>query len=241
MKKFLLLLLLALCLGMMSCGVHENDQPVEKAFEIVMPYDDNEYEGGHWDLSDDWTLAEVVSHFEDLGFTNIETIALYETKTTFEFDEIGQVKINDQRGGFSQGDTFMSDMKVEISYYRLENRITVDNNLEFANLLLGSSSNYIGFASEHDGEYVVFDAHVVYTIEHLGQKGYVFEVCAGDYTGEDEKGHIIRVDLDSLTNEDYINRNVELNENVLVMGKIDASYSNYFNKLYIDAVYVRPR
>ena len=207
----------------------------EPVFEIEMPHDDYFYEEG------EWTVEELISCFEEMGFTNIETEA--HTASDYEFDEIQNIKIDGGMFGFEQGDVFMSNDKVEIGYYDLVPNLTIDNCPDLEEILSGGTMEYAYFASHYDGQYVEFDANVVEAYSYMGGTSFIIEVCGGDYSPDSSEKQAIRIDVETMTDYDgrYINEYVDVGDNVKVIGEVVMSKSEYYEMLFIDAVYLLGR
>ena len=95
------------------------------------------------------------------------------------------------------------------------------------------------FANKYDGRYVEFNAYVVENISYMGNTEFIINVAGGDYSSASVPGLIIRVGHISFDNE--VNRDIEANTNCIVIGKIDASQSQYFKMLYVEGQSLKPR
>ena len=127
----------------------------------TIPYSSDEYENG------EWSVEELVEHFEELGFTDIEI----EEKTTFdESKERIQVVVADDSDSwfssyrdFEKGETISTIRKIIIRATTLTPVLTVENSPEFADFAkngLDSENNTIAwttFLEEHNGEALEFD------------------------------------------------------------------------------------
>lgn len=131
---------------------------------VSMPYGSEEYENG------DWTVEELIEHFEELGFSDIETI---NTLEYFGDEEIGiyNVTIEDTSSdslfteyrSFEKGEELGTWLKLKIETYTAIPTLTIDNCSEFSELTkMKNSSSEQGelisaFMNSHNGEYLEFD------------------------------------------------------------------------------------
>lgn len=143
--------------------------------EVAMPYSSEEY------LEMNWPVDELISHFEELGFSDFET---YITET-FDEDEarIRRVAIEDTSSSSADGDLehkefeknekFGTYLEVLISGYRLIPTLTVDNCDELAELVqmdgesLEKGEKITAFMRKHGGEYLEFEGTITYWNDEL--------------------------------------------------------------------------
>lgn len=201
--------------------------------DIAMPYSSNDYETGGW------TLNDLVEHLTELGFTNIKTSEY--SISNYEPDEIFLIEIDSKWKGFDEGHVFSSNDKVKIKHYNFDSILTSDNCSDLEKILSGESTDYMSFANKYDGQFVEFNAHVVSSYSYLGGTSYVITVEGGDYSVDNIERQEIKIDVDSVTRGEYINKEVKEGNNVRVVGKIDESYSKYYKMLYVDAGYLDVR
>ena len=156
----LLLCLLLIVIGFVGCDTLE-DGPSE----AIMPYGSDEYENG------DWTVEELVEHFESLGFSDINTSV---SETLYpEQAGIEEVKIEIYPSDFwfteyrniTKGDTYETHREIYIKATSYVSTITINNDVEFADIVNENEENaydsFQKYLSKHDGEYIEFDATVV--------------------------------------------------------------------------------
>ena len=201
---------------------------------IKMPYSSADYCGK------DWTLDKLTEHLKGLGFTNIEATACDPDEDNFS-SNIFEIYI--ATGMFSDdpwetGDEFPSDAKISI-YYNEYPLLTTENCDDLVTVLTSKNLDYMTFANKYDGRYVEFNAYVVENISYMGNTEFIINVAGGDYSSASVPGLIIRVGHISFDNE--VNRDIEANTNCIVIGKIDASQSQYFKMLYVEGQSLKPR
>ena len=131
---------------------------------VTIPYSSDEYENG------EWTVEELVEHFKELGFTDIEI----EEKTTFDESEVKiQVVVADDSDSwfpayrdFEKGETISTIRKIIIRATSLNPVLTVENSPEFADLVKMDSESpekaerLSSFMQTHDGDYLEFDGTI---------------------------------------------------------------------------------
>lgn len=204
--------------------------------EIEMPYSSADYCGA------EWTLESLTEHLKELGFTTIETIPCDPDDDKYEAN-IFEIYI--QTGLFSTdpweaGEKYDPDDKITI-YYNEFPILTVENCPDLLTVLTSKDIDYMTFANKYDGRYVEFNAYVTSHTTYDGGTSHIINVTGGDYNGETELGHydaefydglIIRIGDRTWGNN--INESVEEGDNVLVSGRIDASWCEYYKMLYIE-------
>ena len=144
---------------------------------ITMPYDSSEYKNGNW------TVEDLVAHFEELGFTNIEIINVMDS-----FGEpnvaVYNVNIEDTSSdswftdykAFYKGEEFGSWLEIKIETHTVIPTITVNNCAEFADLVqieaLSPQKEKMlnSFMDSHNGEYIEFDGTL---IEWMDEWSYI--------------------------------------------------------------------
>ena len=129
-----------------------------------MPYSSNEYENG------EWSVEELVEHFEELGFTDIDV----EVYTTFDEGKAKiQVVVADDSSSwspsfrdFEKGETVATLRNIIIRETKLIPILTVDNCPEFAEFVkngkdsTANSVTWTEFLEKHNGEALEFDATI---------------------------------------------------------------------------------
>lgn len=194
---------------------------------IVMPHDSayytNEFEG---------TVANLYSEFEEMGFENIET---YVNRYTLNRnDDITKVLINGI--SFDKNDKYKPDDSVSIycnEYSSFLNQILTDKN-----------ADYIEFLDEFDGEVIEFDGCVQTSYSYMAGTEHIIEVSGGNYSSSGYEGLLIRVNVDNLTSSKYsndIDKDIEKGTNVKVVGIVNQYRGEYFNLVYIEAIYLKNR
>ncbi len=131
----------------------------------TMPYNSNDYENG------DWSLEEVVSHLEELGFEDIEVV---KSESRYVSEENLQVLVEDfssdswftEYKDFEQGEPLHTWRKVKIEVTIPIPVLTEENSPELvSNLAMrygsdGDVALWESFMKEHNGEYIEFDGVV---------------------------------------------------------------------------------
>ena len=218
-----------------NIGSQETENVVGK---IVMPHSTSYYIGS------EWTIETITEHFEKLGFTNIRAIPCDPSDDNYKVN-IREMVI--ETGWFSTapweaGDEFDVDAEISI-YYNEFPLLTVDNCPDLVSVLTGKNMSYMTFCEKYDGQYVEFEAHVVGHLTYDGGTSHVIDVAGGDYDGQTEidafdsstyAGLIIRIG--DRTESNSINENVEVGDNVLVSGRIDASWAEYYKCMYVETM-----
>lgn len=132
---------------------------------VSMPYGSEEYENG------DWTVEELINHFEELGFSDINVTNELEI---FGNDEIGiyNVLIEDTSSDslfteyrtIEKGEEVGNWLKVKIETYTSVPLLTKDNSAEFAELIKMDApilnETLMSFMDSHNGEYLEFDGTI---------------------------------------------------------------------------------
>ena len=127
----------------------------------TMPHSSDEYENG------EWSVDELVEHFEGLGFTDIDV----EEYTTFNESEVKiQVVVAEDSTSwfpsyrdFEKGETVDTLRKIIIRETRLIPILTIENCPEFAEYVKNGKDSpdntlpWLSFIDEHNGEALEFD------------------------------------------------------------------------------------
>lgn len=205
---------------------------------IVMPYGSDDY------CSEEWTLESLVAHLTDHGFTNITTVACDPDDDRYKLN-IFEIYI--ATGLFSDdpwvaGETHKSDAEISI-YYNEAPLLTIENCPDLVTVLTSKDMSYLTFANEYDGRYVEFDAYVSYHDTYDGGTSHIISVLGGNYDGVSEIGSpdssvysSVSIRIGDRTWGNDINTSVELGDAVRVSGKIDESWSEYYNELYVETL-----
>lgn len=206
----------------------ENENTNEKdTNKIKMPESSETYENG------DWTFESLTNHFKELGFTTIEGIPCDPNSDKFE-KNIFQVEICTglfNEDPWEKDNEFNKDDKIKI-YYNEFPMLTVDNCEELKNILNGTVTSYEEFIELYDGRYVGFEAVVSEHIIYMGDTEHIIEV-----KGENSDGVIIRIG--NRTWGHHIDETVEIGDKVVVKGKFDKSWTEYFKTLYVETFDLR--
>ncbi len=151
----------------------------------TIPHSSDEYENG------DWSVEELVEHFEGLGFTDIKV----EEKTTFDESEVKiQVIVAEDSDSwspsyrdFEKGETISTLRKIIIRETALIPVITVDNCAEFAKIVemdaeAPEKADLLStFMQENDGEYLEFDGTITDWYDELWfSSGVSFTISVED-------------------------------------------------------------
>lgn len=255
MKKVLVLFLsVALMLGCFAgCGSDNKEKKEEKpktevtktetkkkekrkSDKITMPKSAADYIGA------EWTVETLTEHFKELGFKNIRTVPCDPDEDNYR-KNIFEIYI--ETGVFSTdpweaADEFKSDAEISI-YYNEFPCLTVDNCPDLKTVLTTKDMDYMAFCNKYDGRYVEFDAYVVSHMTYMGDTSHIIDVSGGDYDGNEEisafdestyNGLIIRIGDKTLFPS--IDKSVEVGDNVIVSGKIDASDADYYDCIYVE-------
>ena len=212
----------------------ESDEP-----QITMP-------NYSWYYDDGWTVEELVSHFEQLGFTNIKIATTIDTGTFSKFHQEGEiynVEIEDTfLGGWDSGDVFGATSLITVTCYERTPTLTIDNCPDLASILSSKDMMYTDFAEKYDGQFIEFDGYVTTSYSYMGGTSYIIEVTGGDYSENGVNGWFFRVDVEqTVGDEAYINKNIEKGTNVKIIGKIDDYHTDYYDMICIDAAYLMER
>ena len=225
MKKIIsVLLLLTLILSILtSC----DDAATPKSEKIEMPHSSTDY------IGDEYTLESLTEHFRELGFTSFENIPCDPDNDNFR-NNIFVIEIC--TGLFSEdpweaGEKFNSTDKIKI-YYNEFPLLTPDNCPDLKEVLTNPSSDYKAFAKKYDGRYVEFDAYVYSHLTYNAGLDHIIDVAGGDYNETGAPGHIVR--MGDRTFDGVLNTEVKEGENVVAVGTVDFSWSEYFKQLFVE-------
>lgn len=226
-----------------NIGAGGSEADEESSGEIMMPEDASSYVGS------EWTVKALCDYFEGLGFTDISTVPCGPDDENYGM-LIQELSINGGLFGSGQwkaGESFSRDATITI-YYNECPVLTTDNCSDFADILSDKDADYMSFAEEYDGRYVEFEAYVLSHITYDGGTSHIIDVVSGDYDGIDDlgiseeesvDGSVVRIGDRSWDND--IDESVEEGQNVVVSGKIDASWSGYNKQLYIECLSLKKR
>lgn len=180
-KKKSIIILIATIVIIGNCvGCSSSEEP-------PMPYSSSDYENG------EWTLEEVISNLEELGFENIE---IEEYESQYVSEESFDVKVEDfssdswltEYKDFEQGEPLYSwrDVKIEVTIPIPV--LTVENTPELADNLakrFGTDKDvdaWKSFMKEHNGEYIEFNGIITDWYDELWYaSGISFEVSFENY------------------------------------------------------------
>ena len=191
MKKILSLgLCFGLFLSMTGCDDSSNDESSEESTMVNAPYDSD-------DIPDDLLVDDIVSDFEEAGFTNIEKKPMGDLVVGFLSDEgeVETIKIGESED-FTAFEDFEPNEKVIIEYHSYpeekaiddaesEGIINASNNAEFAEILQIKDpldEKIQRFAEDNMHKIIEFDGNVVDSyrdIEHDSIGTYL--IYAGNY------------------------------------------------------------
>lgn len=202
---------------------------------ITMPYSSKDYEF--------WLLEDVINNLNSLGFYNIQTVSCKPTDDNYALN-IFDIQI--ATGLFSDdpwesGDKFASESKITI-YYNEFPLLTVDNCPDLLTILTSSDISYTSFSKEYDDRYVKFDAHIVENISYMDETEHIIEVVGGNApSNESDKSLGLKIRIGTRTWNNDVNTNHEENTNCTVIGKINSSWSEYYDMLYVEGLSLKPR
>ena len=195
--------------------------------KIKMPKSTEEY------IDSDWTVDSITEHFKELGFTKFRTVPCdpdddkYE-KNIFEmYIETGMFSTDP----WEAGQEFDADSEISI-YYNEFPMLTIDNCPDLKTALYTTDLSYTSFASEYDGRYVEFEGYVHSHTTYDGGTSHIIDVAAGNASDKDAPGLIVRIGDRTWGNN--INESVEEGDLVIVSGKIDESWCDYYNQFYVE-------
>ncbi len=153
---------------------------------IVMPYSCDEYENG------EWTVDELVEHFEKLGFTNIKVANVMESFGEAEV-AIWNLTIEDTSSDswfteyrtFDKGEEFDSWLEIKIETHTFIPTLTVDNCTDLAELVQTKGSlvnleDKKSFMESHKNEYIEFEGTITDWYDELHWVGVSFTVSVED-------------------------------------------------------------
>lgn len=206
--------------------------------KIVMQKNASDYIGS------EWTVETLTDYFQELGFSNISTVPCEPNDDNYEFNiqELSIKKGLFSSGAWEAGEEFSPDDEISI-YFNESSLLTTDNCSDLVDLLADEDPDYMSFADEYDGRYVEFDAYVINHITYDGDTSHIIDAAGGDYDGASELGvcageesgvSIVRIGDRSWGND--VNKGVKEGQNVRVCGKIDASWSEYYEQLYVEGL-----
>lgn len=218
---------------------NKDKESEETSGKIVMPYSTEDYIGS------EWTIETITEHFEELGFTNIRAVPYDPDDDNYKIN-IREMVI--ETGWFSTdpwevGDEFNPDAEISI-YYNEFPLLTIENCTDLITVLTSKEMDYMIFCNKYDGRYVEFDAYIVSHITYDGGTSHIIDLAGGDYDGQTElpssiAGHYVRIG--DRTWENSIDKDVEVGDHVIVSGRIDASWADYFKCLYVETMDLRRR
>ena len=204
-----------------------------------------------WYYDEGWTVEGLISHFEQLGFTNIETAETIDSGTFSKFHQEGEiynVEIEDTfLGGWNSGDVFGATSLITITYYERTPTLTIENCPDLASILSSKDMMYTDFAEKYDGQFIEFDACITSFVEDVTGKIVSISVCGGDvasntFDNSDIAGLIIRLDTElTAGDEAYIHTNFEKGAKVKVIAKIDDYHTDYYKTICAKAAYIVAR
>lgn len=217
----------------------EKDEP-----QITMPNDSSHYTKG-------WKVDELINHFEQLGFTNIETQTTSESGMFAEFHQEGEIHSVDMDetflGMWDSGDVFGATSLITITYYERTSTLTIDNCPDLNTVLSSRDIPYTVFSEQYDNQFIEFDACITSVVNDITGKVVSISVCAGDVPStaidnSDIDGFIIRLDTE-LTAGDKTNIHTTLGKGtkVKVIARVDDYYTDYYKTICAKAAYLVER
>lgn len=231
MKKIYAIMLIVLMCCLTAC---DSESSGSSGGKIEMPKSAEDYCGS------EYTIDELTEYFEDLGFTNIRTVACEPDEDKYR-KNIFEIYI--ETGLFSTdpwkaGEKYDADAEISI-YYNEEPLLTVDNCEDLVTVLNSTDMDYMTFANKYDGRYVEFNAYVYDHSTYDGGTSHIIDVAGGDKVSDKALGLIIRIGDRTWGNS--IDESVEKGQLVVVSGKIDASWCEYYKQLYVECEELKRR
>lgn len=200
--------------------------------KITMPNSASSYIGS------EWTLETLTEHLKELGFTNIKSIPCSPSDDNYR-NNIMELYI--QTGWISTdpwvaGEEYDTDAEISI-YYNERPLLTIDNCPDLLDILSSRETEYMDFATKYDGYYIEFDGYVAGHTTHTGGTDHIIDVAWGEYREDGALGYVLRAGDRTWGNS--IDKSVEKGDSVLVSGRIDASWSEYYHRLYVECLILR--
>lgn len=202
--------------------------------EIEMPHDSSYYD------EYDGTVEDLVKHFEDLGFTDIEIIS--SSYSGYASDPIDFVSAEGHwSGGFKEGDIRYSYDTIKIHCYDECSNLTVDTCPDLAEILIDKNANYEYFAEKYEGEYFEFECYIVSNLTST-ETEVDYLVVGGEYfEGIDSGLSIYLIQHNSFADNSpdiSIDTSVQTGDKVKVIGKVNSLDSDFYNYLSLHVFYV---
>lgn len=196
--------------------------------QIILPYCNADY------CSNEWTKDLLIEHFEELGFTNIKTVAQKPNDENYMiniFSVYISTSLFDEE--LCQSDKIYNrDDEITI-YYNEFPLLTMENCPDLKTILTSDDISYMTFSERYDGRYIEFDGYVFLNTNDYATR--IINVTGGEYNPDNEPlGLIIR--FGTIHNYSKINEEIWTNTNCKVVGIVDASWSEYYDMLYIEGV-----
>lgn len=178
-KKYIGILVLLIILAFTCVGCSGDD--------ATMPYGSSDYENG------EWTVDELVSHLEELGFDNID---IEDDESRYVSEVSINVRVEDTESDswfteytdFVKGEPVRSWRNVKIEVTHPIPVLTIENYPELIEVLplrSGSDTDFEewkSFMKEHNGEYIEFDGTITDWYDELWYaSGISFTVSFEDY------------------------------------------------------------
>ncbi len=164
-KRILFLVVLTMLLVMCTSCTSANT--------ITMPYSSEEYVNG------EWTVDNLVKHFEDLGFTEVEVYGNL-TEITYVLAENEDSLLD----SFEKGEEIDSSRKIWIETgFETVSPLTVANCSEFAEFVengIESPTAWTSFLEAHDGELLEFDGTITDWYDDLFWTSISFSISIED-------------------------------------------------------------
>lgn len=232
MKKIVLLVsIFAILLFQIACSAED-----ENGTTIAMTHDTQYF----YTLTPEQAKQELIN----LGFKNIElkpqspnnsncSDLIFSIKTKHNKNDSA---LDTSRDSWSAGDIYTSTETFTITYNNSP-AITVENCEDLYKLTTSNEIDYREFAKKYDGRYIILKAHITTYLEYSGGLGRVIDVAEGPYIYEEPTFTSFRIDeaMYAQVEDSYI-----VGQNVLVKGKINDYYTDYYNSIVIDCFYLKP-
>lgn len=205
------------------------EEDIKSSEKIVMPKSAEDYIGS------EWTIETITEHFTELGFTNIRAHPLNPSEESYDKNIIS-VEIKTgwvSYDPWDTGDEFDADAEISI-YYNEFPILTIDNCPDLVTILTSKDMGYMTFCKEYDGRYVRFEAYVNSHTTYDGGTSHIISVAGGDYSADGAAGLIIHIGDRSWGNQ--INYGVDEGDPIIVSGRIDASWAEYYKCVYVETM-----
>lgn len=188
---------------------------------IVMDKSSDEY------VTERWNVDELVKHFEDMGFQNIELIKR-QTDNDELLNTVSDISVD--HNGCRKGQECIPENLIEIGYFT-PRILTIENCPELL-AVFTTREGLQEFVEKYDGYIVEFNA--LLTDRSIGYGEDIITV-----KGEDAEGNVgdgYNIHIGDRTINANIDRNLEVGDEVYVLGRISDRWCEYYryNTFYLE-------